>query len=100
MYRVSGLTDFASSSYFDVDGLIKFCVNFVASLLERRPDEIDPNETFSRIGFDSAMSVQLILALEEVLGVELNPDLIEAYPSIARLSAHLAAVSSIQPKDA
>lgn len=70
--------------------LITYCVHFVAELLERSPDEIDPNEKFSRIGFDSAMSVQLILALEERLQIELSPDLIESYPSIARLCAHLA----------
>ncbi len=72
--------------------LITYCVDFVAELLDRPAEAIDPNDKFSRIGFDSAMSVQLILALEEQLQVELSPDLVESYPSIARLCTHLAAL--------
>lgn len=82
----------------DADGLTKYCVDFVAALLERSPAEIDPNAKFSRIGFDSAMSVQLILALEELLGAEVSPDLIESYPTIGRLSAHLATFHSVSAK--
>lgn len=78
--------------------LINYCVRFVAGLLERSPEEIDPTEKFSRIGFDSAMSVQLVLALEELLQVELSPDLIDSYPSISRLSAHLAALYALPPQ--
>lgn len=74
----------------DSEPLITYCVHFVAELLDRPADAIDPNEKFSRIGFDSAMSVQLILALEERLQVELSPDLVESYPSIARLCTHLS----------
>jgi acyl carrier protein len=84
------VSDFVSTSNFDADGLIAYCVNYVAELLDRPAHEIDPKEKFSRIGFDSAMSVQLILALEAKLGIELSPDLIASYPSIARLVAHLA----------
>lgn len=84
----------------DADGLTNYCIDFVAALLERSPGEIDPNAKFSRIGFDSAMSVQLILALEELLGAEVSPDLIEAYPTIARLSAHLATFHAARPSDA
>ena len=89
-----------SLSSSEINSLINYCVTFVAGLLERRPDEIDPDEKFSRIGFDSAMSVQLILALEELLGAELSPDLIESYPSIACLSAHLATLYTVPPQRA
>lgn len=94
------MIDFASSSSDDAEALVKYCINFVAELLERSPGDIDPKEKFSRIGLDSAMAVQLILALEERLGVELSPDLIEAYPTIARLSAHLAELCAVPSKDA
>jgi len=60
-------------------------------MLERAASDVDPNAKFSRIGLDSAMSVQLAVALEERLGIEVNPDLIGDHPTISRLAAHLAA---------
>lgn len=76
------------------DDLLSWCVRFVADMLERSPAEIDPNAKFTRIGFDSAMAVQLVVALEERLGIELSPDVIGDYPSIARLSAHLRSLEA------
>ncbi len=70
--------------------LTEWCIGFVADLLERPPSKIDPDTRFSRLGFDSAMAVQLVIALEERLGLELSPDTIAEHPSIARLSAYLA----------
>lgn len=89
-----------ASSGFDTDALTKYCINFVADMLERSPADIDPNVKFSRIGFDSAMSVQLVVSLEELLNVELSPDLIDSFPTITSLSAHLASVSAQSAKDA
>jgi acyl carrier protein len=80
-----------------VDGALEetalraWCVDYVADMLERATSDIDPNAKFSRIGLDSAMSVQLAVALEERLGIEVSPDLIGDYPSISRLAAHLSA---------
>lgn len=73
--------------------LTRFCVAFVADMLDRAPGDIDPQATFSRIGFDSAMAVQLIVELEDRLDLELLPDLVAEYPTIARLSEHLCALS-------
>jgi acyl carrier protein len=92
------LTEFTSPLAFDTDALTKYCINFVADLLQRSPAAIDPNLKFSRIGFDSAMSVQLVVSLEELLNLELSPDVIDAFPTIASLSAHLATVSAQKSK--
>jgi acyl carrier protein len=94
------LPESTSSSEFDTDALTKYCINFVAEMLERAPADIDPNVKFSRIGFDSAMSVQLIVALEELLNIELSPDLTDSFQTIASLSAHLAKVLAQLRKDA
>jgi acyl carrier protein len=77
-------------SPFDRTALTAWCVAFVAEMLERAPGEINPDVKFSRIGFDSAMSVQLAVALEERLGVRLNPDVIADHPTISKLVGHLA----------
>jgi len=68
-----------------------WCVGYVADMLDRAASDIDPNSPFNRIGLDSAMSVQLAVALEERLGVQVSPDLIGDYPTISRLVAHLVA---------
>jgi acyl carrier protein len=81
------------------EALTRYCVAFVAEMLDRAPQDIDPNATFSRIGFDSAMAVQLVVALEDRLDVELLPDLVGDHPTIARLSTYLSELvrSSRQP---
>ncbi len=65
-------------------------MGFVAEMLERDPREVNPNVKFSRIGFDSAMSVQLAVALEQRLGITLDPDVIAEHPTISKLVAYLA----------
>lgn len=71
------------------EDLVAWCVAFVADMLERPPSAIDPDARFSRLGFDSAMSVQLVVALEGLLGTEISPDLLSQNPTISRLVAQL-----------
>jgi acyl carrier protein len=68
-----------------------WCIGYVAEMLERQESDIDPNARFKRIGLDSAMSVQLAVALEERLGIQVSPDVIGDHPTISRLVAHLSA---------
>jgi acyl carrier protein len=75
----------------DSPSLADWCIAFIADMLERAPADINPNAKFSRIGFDSAMSVQLAVALEERLGITLSPDVIGDHPTISRLVAYLTA---------
>jgi acyl carrier protein len=79
-----------SSSVLDQAAFSAWCVSFVAEMLERAPGEINPDVKFSRIGFDSAMSVQLAVALEEQFGIRLDPDAIADHPTISKLAAYLA----------
>jgi acyl carrier protein len=69
-------------------------VSYVADMLELAPDDVKPNAKFSRIGLDSAMSVQLAVALEERLGVALTPDVIADHPTISRLVVYLSTIRS------
>jgi len=66
------------------------CTRFLAASLNRPTELIDPHTTFARLGVDSATSVFLLLELEERLGVELPADVVFEYPTIARLSRHIA----------
>lgn len=67
------------------------CIESVAEILRIPKERIDPRMTFSRLGLDSAMSVYLLVALEERLGVEVSSEAIYEHPSIEALSDHLTA---------
>ena len=76
----------------DVDAIVEHCVGFVAHMLGRSAHDIDPNARFSRIGLDSANSVQLLVSLEEFVDMDLDPDLIVDYPTIRSLAAHVVGI--------
>ena len=67
-----------------------WCINHIATILERGAAEIDPDVKFARLGLDSATIINLIIAAEEWLGIEVDPDSVYEYPSVNALSEHLA----------
>jgi acyl carrier protein len=68
----------------------RWCILYLAQSLEIVPELIGPDVTFSRLGLDSANSVQMILSLEEHLGIELDPEIVFDHPTIASLARQLA----------
>ena len=67
-----------------------WCVEYLVRTLDLQAQAIDPDVKFVRLGLDSANSVYLIVELEEWLGIELTPDLLFEYPTIAELARYLA----------
>lgn len=74
----------------DTATIQSWCINYISSIVDRNPDRIDPNVELDRIGLDSSTAVALIMSLEEWLGIELMPELLFEYPTIAALSHYLA----------
>jgi acyl carrier protein len=68
----------------------EWCVKYLARTLDLPDGAMDPDVNFARLGLDSANSVYLIVELEEWLGIELTPDLVFEYPTIAELARYLA----------
>ena len=64
-------------------------VNYVAELLEVKPDKIDSTIPFDRYGLDSSAAVGLAGDLEDWLEQELDPTLLYDYPTIEGLTQHL-----------
>lgn len=64
-------------------------VNYVAELLEVKPNKIDVTIPFDRYGLDSSAAVGLSGDLEDWLDEELDPTLLYDYPTIKSLSEHL-----------
>ncbi len=65
-------------------------IQAVAQILDRQPENIDPLLPFAQLGLDSGEAVALTGDLEDLLEQELEPTLAFEYPSIQKLSQHLA----------
>ena len=67
-----------------------FCVDQLAEILRIPKGKIDVNAKFTRLGLDSAMTVYLLMELEDRLDLELSAETFSDHPTVADLSAHLA----------
>ena len=74
-----------------------FCVDQLAEILRIPKDSVDVNVKFTRLGLDSAMTVYLLMELEDRLDLELSPETFYDHPTIAALSAHLAEKVAARP---
>ena len=72
------------------DEISAFCVDQLAEILRIPKDKVDVNARFTRLGLDSAMTVYLMMELEDRLDLELSSETFYDHPTVADLSAHLA----------
>ena len=68
----------------------KFCVDQLAEILRIPKEQVDVNAKFTRLGLDSAMTVYLLMELEDRLNLELSPETFYDHPTVNDLSAYLA----------
>jgi 1-acyl-sn-glycerol-3-phosphate acyltransferase len=62
----------------------------VAVELKVKADKIDTHQSLIQYGLDSVQLVSIVAALEDWLGCQLSPSLLEDYPQIDTLSQYLA----------
>ena len=75
-----------------------FCVDQLAEILRIPKQQVDVNAKFARLGLDSAMTVYLLMELEDRLNLELSPETFYDHPTVDDLSAHLAEkIAGAQP---
>jgi acyl carrier protein len=60
----------------------------LAEMLDRPIDEIAATMTFEQLGIDSGLITNLLLALEDRLNIEVDPDTALDQPTIATLSKY------------
>jgi acyl carrier protein len=60
----------------------------LASTLDRPIGEIDPDMTFAQLGVDSGLATHLLIALEDKLNIELDPDVVFELPTLRSLAAY------------
>ena len=78
------------------DEIAAFCVDQLVDILRVPKESVDVNMKFTRLGLDSAMTVYLLMELEDKLNLELSPETFYDHPTIETLSAHLAGKTAAQ----
>ena len=68
----------------------EFCIASLANALRIPKEKIDTATKFNRLGLDSAMTVYVMMELEEKLDLELSTDDFYDHPTVDALSRYLA----------
>ena len=68
-----------------------WCLAYLTRTVENPSIPIGSDIPFPQMGLDSATSAYFIVELEEWVGVELEPELVFDYPTIADLARHIVA---------
>ena len=71
--------------------ICEWCLDYMRRTVEDASAEIGPDVPFAQMGLDSATSAYFVVELEEWLGngIELEPELVFDYPTIAALTRHI-----------
>lgn len=73
------------------DEIYSLCTKELSLILEVDQDSITHSTDFADLGLDSAMAVHFILAVEDKLRIELDPDILERHTNLDSFCAYLAA---------
>ena len=71
--------------------IAQWCAEYLSIMLDVPMEKIDRSARFSRLGVDSALLVNLLAGLEELLSTDLDPDVVFEHKTINDLARHLAA---------
>jgi acyl carrier protein len=66
-----------------------WCLDYVKRTRDNPSIDVGPDVTFAEMGLDSATSAYFIVELEEWLGIELDPEIVFDYPTIADLARYV-----------
>ena len=67
-----------------------WCIACLARMVGDRSIPVGDDISFPRMGLDSASAAYFIVELEEWLGIELDPEIVNEHPTIAELARYLA----------
>ena len=83
----------AELTQWNAEQLEDWLIQRVARLLAQDVDDIDPDMPFNSLGLDSINVMDLIVELDDLLGVEIESTIVWDYPTIRLLCGHVAALS-------
>lgn len=70
--------------------IITAITNAIAIILNKKPEEIDPNQAFVQLGFNSLAVVMFAGKISNWLNLEVSPTIFWDKPTIFKISQHLA----------
>ncbi|MEG3641385.1 acyl carrier protein [Magnetococcus sp. PR-3] len=74
----------------NADQIQRWISDYLEGTLHIAPDDIEPQRPFTEYGLDSASVVILTGDLEEWLGRDLDPSLLQTYATLEALTNYLA----------
>jgi acyl carrier protein len=80
---------------FSPEALRALLIAEIAAILKLEQAEIDPSRDFDEYGLDSVAAVVLLNAVEEHLGMELEPEIVMRRRSIDEIVDALATMASV-----
>lgn len=78
---------------WDAEQLEDWLISRVAQLLKQAVDDIDPDMPFNSLGLDSINVMDLIVELDDLLGIEIESTIVWDYPTIRLLSEYVATLA-------
>jgi acyl carrier protein len=82
-----------STSPWSAERLEDWLTERIAVLTGVPAADVDPEAPFASLRLDSVDAVELVVALEDLLGCEIESTIAWDYPTIRLLSAHVAALA-------
>jgi len=67
----------------------QWLTEYLAFLLDEKPEAVNIQASFDNYGMDSAAAVSLVADLEDWTGIELDPTIVYDYPTVPKLTDYL-----------
>ncbi len=88
------MTEQAAIKPWSAEQLEDWLVQRVAGLLSQARDDIDPDMPFNSLGLDSINVMDLIVELDDLLGIEIESTIVWDYPTIRLLCDYVATLTN------
>lgn len=87
------MTETLAAKSWNAEQLEDWLIRRIAQLTDRPENDIDPDMPFNSLGLDSVNVMDLIVELDDLLGMEIESTIVWDYPTIHLLSAYIATLT-------
>lgn len=80
-----------NSNNVSEESVEKWCIDYIADVMNMPSEEVDPDARFDNFGLDSSVATAMIMELEEWLGIDIPPSVVFEQVTISNLVSDLMA---------
>lgn len=84
------MTNVSKHQEWNAERLEDWLITHIANMLNKSVDDIDPDMPFNSMGLDSVYAMDLIVELENLLGMEIESTIVWDYPTVRLLCEYVA----------